>query len=240
MQNLSRTQINDQHFNEIYGQVIGLHGDPTNQNSSITGGVTLAQAYNDITWSDSDTNKSLFWSRVLLCAILNPNDSNNIRAKIALVLKPRSLWLFKKGVKITDYVDNEVPEAQIGTANTDGLITSINPTYNFGDIIRIGTLPYALSVSNWSDGFTKLYSEYYDTQVSSIRDASLVVSSMTIKAKDFIPTLSNFTASKIVYYDKNVDARTRIVGGSSGATVTIPLCFGGVTSIYQLKGTKLS
>lgn len=240
MSNINKTNMGPQHFNELVGQVIGLYGDPTNQDV-LAGGVTQIQTYTNITYGGSTLQKNLFWSRAVLCVILNPFDSSYRRARIALVLRPRSLWLYQKGSNIADYAGNEVGAASVGTANADGVITSVNPAYNFGDLIRIGTLPSALDVSNWSDSFTKLYSEYYDAQATTTRNLTLAVSGMSIQANGFIPNIPSFSVSKIAYYDKNTDARTRIVGGTSdGASVQIPVCIGGVTAIYQLKGSKIS
>ncbi len=236
------TNLIPQNFSEVYGQVIGLYGDPTNQDLDADG-VLLSEAFEQyITWSGaSDLQKYLFWSRVLICAILNPFDTHNRRIKVALVMKPRSLWLFDDGGNLSDYVGNSVSVANVGTANADGLITSINPRYNYGDYIRIGTLPSALSVSNWRDDFTAIANEYYDSANEEIRISSLSVSNMTVKASIYgILGVTNFSVSKIVYYDKNVDARTRIVGGGdSGGSFTLPLCVGGVTRLYQIKGNPI-
>ncbi len=237
----THTHLAPQQYGELFGQVIGLYGDPTNQDTD-SGGVTMASLYQYVNWTGaSDLQKILFWSRVLICVIFNPYDSGLVRARIALVLKPRSLWLYSKSGKVADFVGNEAEINSIGTADADNLITSVNPPYNFGDLIRISVLPSSLNASNWSDSYTRLYSEYYDAQATLIRDTSLAVSNMTIKASLFIPAISDFSVSKIVYYDKNVDARTRIVGGgTSGPDVTIPICAGGVTSLYRLKGTQIS
>jgi hypothetical protein len=240
MPTVQKTNVGPHHLNELVGQVIGLYGDPTNQDV-LAGGVTLSQTFTNITYGGSDLQKNLFWSRVVLCAIFNPFDSTYKRTRIALVLRPRALWLFQKGGGIADYADNEVSAAAIGTANADSLITSVNPAYNFGDLIRIGTLPSALNAVTWADDYTRLYNEYYNAQATTIRDSTLSISGMTINASGFIPSIANFSVSKIVYYDKNTDARTRIVGGGdTGATVTLPVCLGGVTAVYQLKGTRIS
>lgn len=236
----NRTNLGQHNYNELYGQVIGLFGDPTNQDIAADG-TTQATTYANISWSASDLQKALFWSRVLLCLIFNPFDSHYKRGKIALVLKPRSLWLFQKSGQIADFAGNVAPVNSIGTADADGLITSVNPPYVFGDYIRIGTLGTSLDIASWSDGFTGLYHEYYDQQTTQQKDLTLAVSGMTINASTFVPTIPNFAASKIVYYDKNVDARTRIVGGDSGgADIIVPLCIGGVSGVYKLKGVRIS
>jgi hypothetical protein len=240
MPHSNKTRAGEQHFNELYGQVIGLYGDPTNQDSTANG-LTRAAAFLNITWSASDLDKDLFWSRVVVCLILNPFDTSYHRAKIALVLRPRTLWLYNKSGQISDFVGNAVNAGNIGTANADGAITSVNPPYNIGDMIRIGTLPSAVNFTNWGDDFTKIYSEFYDSQAASTRNPALTVSNITINASGWVPFISDFTASKIIFYDKNVDARTRIVGGGGGgASVTIPVCRGGATEVYKLKGSRIS
>jgi hypothetical protein len=237
---ITRTQTSQIQYHEIFGQVIGLFGDPTNQDT-LAGGVLTSTAFNHITWSGAtDIQKALFWSRVLLCVLFSPSDPSFLRAKIALVLKPRSLWLFSNAGQVADYIGNSVDVSALGTADADGLITSVNPPYNFGDFIRIGTLPTSLNVTNWTNSYTALYSEYYDVSLGTVRDPALAVSGMSIQASAFVPAIADFSVSKIVYYDKNTDGRTRIVGGASGGDVTVPLCIGGVTQVYKLKGTRVA
>ncbi len=250
----NKTNLSQQQFTEIYGQIIGLYGDPTNQNTT-TDGIDMSTVFNNITWTAATNNqKVLFWSRALICAIMTPFDGEYKKVKVALVLRPRAVWLYGDldGITVRDYAGNGCLLTNIGTADADGKISNISPTYHYGDIIRISTLPVALSVSDWVDdgatAFSSISSEYYDAASTNIRQTQLdwTTSTMNIAATKLLNKplvdsshITDFNVSKIVYYDKNVDARTRF-GGSSSGNVTVSVCIGGVPHLYQLKGKQIS
>jgi hypothetical protein len=219
--------IAPQSFNEVYGQIIGLYDDPTNDAAGtlyteiITNGIVTINAI--------QADQEILWSRLLLCEIFTPYDNEILYSNLALVLRPRALWLFKTSDSIADYMGNHVDSIS-GIAT--GTITPPTPTYSFGDIIRIGTLPGLMTIApltgNWIERFyprmNEEFASYGHTPIPIKTPDGLTINSITIWGSEYdimYPDVIN--ATDVIYYDKNVDGRTRF-GGSGGASAAISPC----------------
>ena len=230
--------------NELYGVIVGLHGDPADQRST---GAPISEAFDRVSWTDyapSTQLTILAWSRLLLVEILQPYDTDLTFPKLALVLRPWALWLYANGSNVADYTGNSVSPALIGQG-TDYTVPKIYAPYQRGDVIRIGTLPAPVSLANWtSNGFTRnsaLLNETF-THAGSVRAHTLAINDFNILGGAYSSKYSTFQASEVLYYDKNVDARARTTASvtSTGETVNLTVCVGGVTSVYQVQGVKIS
>jgi len=240
-------QFSTQQFNELYGQIISLPGDPSNQDETSNTGYTLTDAfrYFDLTTMTNDLKaRTIFWSRFLLCEILQPYDSNLSYSTLALVLRPRALWLFDDGgSNVRDFLGNVADVATLQTAG-NGLLTEVAPMYNVGDFIRIGTLPAPITINGWTDNFYKRAHDTYPDLLD--RDTSLVLAGIVVNGDTYLndkgarSRYGNINFTEVVYYDKNVDARERFTSSSDGSTVDVNVCIGGVVHVYRLKGSLLS
>jgi len=250
---------------ELYGRVVGLDGDPAEITSDQA--TRMAEAFAMMTWTigaDSTKTSKLFgallWSRLLLVDVLMPYDTHT-SSHLALVLKPRSLWLYYKTSSIiTDFIGNQVDPEVIGTEGHAEIVT-VNPPYRIGDMIRLAVLPMPLYVKYFADGYTRTYDAgmsletYNGNMVTGIRNWLLPEPGLTavgilgsvyntvfgdsIYSDFYLP--SDSIGQQVVYYDKNVDARTRIVGTGSDdtGTIDVPICVGGVTSVWRVKGQRI-
>lgn len=233
-----------QSFNEIYGVVVGLFGDPANQVTA-SGGTDMGVAYALIGWDNKNDNflGTLFWSRVLLVEIFHPYDNYKF-SRLVFVMKPRSLWLYDKGTpNVADFVGNTVSANFVGQVDHNEIV-EISPPYRVGDVIQIGSLPAPIEIIDFSDNFTRTMSphETYDGSTTRTSTISQEITGITILGSLYNSSLyDDYATDQILYYDKNVDARSRIVGGSgsTAGTVDIKLCVGGVTSNYKLNGQRI-
>lgn len=255
-----RAFISPQGYTELYGIVIGLDGDPANQVPA-NKGTDKATAFSLIQWAGSTDPvlSTLIWSRLLLVEILTPYD-NYVASRLALVVRPRSLWLYEKdnSTYCADFVGNTSKYTDVGTAGHTTEIVQVNPPYRYGDVIRIGVLPAPIILHdsnntaacgatghpNWCDNFirSRTPNETYNGSTPRTYGITSDITNFTIKGASVNAQYSNFAVNEVLYYDKNVDARTRIVGGSAapaGETVTLSLCIGGVTRIYEVTGQRI-
>ena len=234
----NRESFANQSFNNLFGVVIGLYGDPANQD--ITNKGYLISDPNGPFWciggnALSDVAKVCFWSRVLVVEILVPNDQNFYGSRLALVSKPRSMWLYDRGDgTVSDFMGNTTSAATIGSS-TDTTIHEPKPPYQYGDVIRLETLPNPISLAGWGDGYYRNADSNVETFDGVItRSSTLSANGITITGYS---SYLDLTPDSIVYCDKNVDARSRF-GGSpdNSGTVDIAICVGGVTKVYTMKG----
>lgn len=246
-----RAAFAQQTVNEIYGVVVGLYGDPANQKTDGTNtGTDRDETFTYVDWFHKADSASailpmLFWSRLLIVELLVPFGTSNA-SRLAFVARPRSLWLYYQGdTVISDFVGHTADPDLLGKTGDTGKIVEINPPYRFGDVIRIGTLPAPITLSSFADNFQRDHVETYD----GTQDRTYTVTeaggfnSVAILGSQYAPSLyTDFPVTNILFYDKNVEARTRIVGGGtdSSSTVTVTLCIGGVNSVYQLNGKRIS
>lgn len=242
--------IAQQTYSELYGMIVGLYGDPAEIVASpdATMDATFSLISSDMQ-NDIDIFRvvgRLFWSRVLLVELLTPFDAANNLSNLVLVARPRSLWLYHKtNNNVADFVGNTMDATKMGKEGEEINIVQTNPPYRYGDVIRIAALPAPIDLSyptSFSDNYYR-FSETFDG--TTPRNPFLPTpggNGLQILGATYNPSkYENFTVSEILYYDKNVDARTRIVSGTedTGETVTLSLCIGGVQSIYKVKGTRI-
>ena len=233
-----------QAFQEMYGEVVGLYGDPANQVPA-NQGVSIGEAFTYIGGGlEASTLKgNLFWSRTLLVELLVPNDTAHFQAGLVLVARPRTLWLFEKDSNtIADFVGNTVNKDYLGQSGHTEIV-EVTPPYRKGDIIRIGTLPAPITISDFSDGFTRRNLETYDGTTGRYTTVDGAFTNVSIAGATYNSALySNFATTKIIYYDKNVDGRSRIVGKAdeSGNEIIMKVCVGGVVTTYKVKGTRIA
>jgi hypothetical protein len=235
-------------FSEIYGRVIGLYSDPTDaviqRFTYIFNGANALISYG----TNASLAQNLVWSRLLLCEIILPNDTTCAYSKLALVLKPQAMWLFDattppNSTIVSDYMGNCVDFGEDNSAicNSESPISPVNPPYGYGDVIRIATLPYPLTLATWSDGFSVSdsncdpLSASYPKFAASVGDGdckyhirnaqtSCLINGLYILGAKYRPGFyTNGPAeTKVVYYDRNVDARTRFGGTGGGADSLCP------------------
>ena len=248
-----------QRFNEAYARVIGIYSDPTDSSELIrpllfNGGGSF------ITYSSNvSLALNIMWSRLLLCEIILPSDSTCSYSKLALVLRPQAMWLFDTGRMVSDFIGNCV---DFGLSNSaicaeDSPISPVNPAYRYGDVIRIATLPHPLTLSTWDDGFTSSSCDPISAGYPYFPSGSCAGATRNPKSSAYINGLfikgSRYRSiypdgdaeTEVVFYDKNVDGRTRFGGeGTStptptGETVDVQICVGGVTKTYRVQGTRI-
>ena len=87
--------ISPQALNEVYGQIVGLYDDPTNDPSGViySGVFVNSSALVSLPKANIE-DKKIFWSRFLVCEILTPYN-NESYTNLALVLRPQATWLYK-------------------------------------------------------------------------------------------------------------------------------------------------
>lgn len=248
-------QFTPQAFSELYGVVVGLYGDPANQVTA-SSGTLMSDAYSLIGWSDKAESLRgvLVWSRLLLVELLVPNDTNYLASNLVLVARPRSLWLYyKDDLTIADFVGNIALAADVGQVGHEE-IAEVTPAYRRGDVIRVGFLPAPIDLEYFTDGYTRTSSPFgtdagKETYNGDFTDAANVrtytipssISAFSVLGASYNSNLYvNSAVSQILYYDKNVDARSRIVGTSVEGNVDIKVCIGGISSTYRVRGTRIS
>lgn len=204
---MNKAQIDTLNSFEIFGQILGCHGDPVNQDTN-DGGIAITTALDALNITSIDTqNQILLWSRILVCELLLPKDVSWYKSNIAIVLRPRNLWLFKSGANYKDFYDNTASQANLKTS-----MIEIAPKYRIGDVIRIGALPYHITINGWNDGFS--------TYAAQSLDNTLVCGNIALDntATNITGRFASVNLNKILFYDKNVDARGRFEGGGGVAS----------------------
>jgi len=241
-----RAFLAPQAFSELYGIVIGLDGDPANQVVG-SGGISRDVAFQFIGWNyPFDWLRNvLFWSRVLLVEILTPRDSTYSASRLALVLKPRTQWLYyKDGTYCMDFEGNESEYGNVGQAGFTDQIAKVNPAYRYGDVIRIGPLPSPVAISTFDDSIlrTRTLNETYGGGIRNyLIPGGSPIENVQILGSTYNAAYPDFVTEEVLFYDKNVDARTRFGGrgGTTGDKVRLTLCIGGVSHLYEIAGEKI-
>lgn len=200
--------MNNSFYNtEILGQIVGIYGDPVNQNTDKEG-IALATAFERFSIEaglEPEFQKELLWSRILLCKILTKDNTAGI-PKLALVLRPRSLWLFDNGS--TQYKDFEKNICDT-RENLPKKISQIYPKYKNGDIIEIGILPRYVSIFEWDDGF-----DYSSVDFNS----QITCQDILFDGGGGLGFQSGYM-NIVSLYDKNIQARSRL-----GNRVYVKIC----------------
>ena len=247
-------KVSRQNTDDVIAQVVGLFGDPANQDGTghtvkLSPGRVGTGAFDLISWNGitEDLRSVLFWSRLLLCEIYVPYDPNGNFTRLALVARPRAMWLYEyAGGKVADFIGTTDDPALMGFT-THHIIPDVKPAYRRGDTIRVGMLSAPIRLKDFADktiGGTDIYvKEFGETfDGTATRTATLSGSAdfqnVTILGGDF----GKITQTEILYYDKNVDARTRYGGSgkSTEETVDVSLCIGGVQQTYRITGTRIA
>lgn len=241
------SKVSRQGTDDVLAQVVGLFGDPANQEVSL-GGTLPAVAYADISWGGNfgytdPYRRVILWSRVLLVDLLSPYDVSSQHKRRALILKPRAMWLFEYagvGNNVADFIGTSDMANLMGNSTNHHLIPAVKAPYRKGDFITLGMLPAPVLLEDFSGYYTASFGETFDGTLArpSVLSDDAAIAGLTVLGG----ASGNVTQTEILYYDKNVDARTRYGGSgkSTEETVDVSLCIGGVQRTYRITGQRIA